>query len=129
MQLTSAVLMALGITALLLIIPIVHFVSGPIGPFIGGFIAIGRWRNRPESAFAAGLVFGLAMWLLLAVVAAAALVILAFATGVISEGTGALVIGAVVGGVFYVTILATVGAIVSAGRVKGEEEGERVAGA
>ena len=118
MQLIGAVFMALAATVLLLIIPVVHFVSGPVGPFIGGFIAIGRWRNRPESAFAAGLVFGFVLWLLLALVAAVAIVILAFATGVISGGTGALVIGAVVGGVFYIAVLATAGAMVSANRLK-----------
>ncbi len=122
MQLVSAVFVALGVTVLLLIIPVVHFISGPIGPFVGGFIAIGRWRSRPESAFAAGLVFGFALWLLLALVAAVVIVILAFSTGVISGGTGALVIGAVVGGVLYITILATAGAVVSASRVKGEVE-------
>ncbi len=122
MQLVSAVFVALGVTVLLLIIPVVHFISGPIGPFVGGFIAIGRWRSRPESAIAAGLVFGSALWLLLALVAAVVILILAFSTGVISGGTGALVIGAVVGGVFYIVILATAGAIVSASRVKGQVE-------
>ena len=121
--------MALGITVLLLIIPVVHFVSGPVGPFVGGFIAIGRWRNRPDSAFAAGLAFGFSLWLLLALFGAVVIVILAFATGVISGGTGALVIGAVVGGVFYITILATAGAIVSASRVKREEMENRGSGA
>lgn len=114
--------MALGVTVLLLIIPVVHFISGPIGPFVGGFIGIGRWKGRPESAFAAGMSFGFVLWLLLALVAAVVIVILALGTGVISGGTGVLVIGAVVGGVFYVTILATAGAIVSASRVKGQEE-------
>lgn len=129
MQLISAVFMALGVTVLLLIIPVVHFISGPIGPFVGGFIAIGRWRSRPDSAFAAGLAFGLALSLLLAMVAAMVIVILAFASGVISGGTGALVIGAVVGGVFYITVLATAGAIVSASRVKKEEDGKKASGA
>ncbi len=122
MQLVSAVFVALGVTVLLLIIPVVHFISGPIGPFVGGFIAIGRWRSRPESAFGAGLAFGFALWLLLALVAVVVMVTLTFSTGVISGGTGALVIGAAVGGVFYITILATAGAIVSASRVKGEVE-------
>ena len=122
MQLVSAVFVALGVTVLLLIIPVVHFISGPIGPFVGGFIAIGRWRSRPESAIGAGLAFGFALWLLLALVAAVVIVTLAFSTGVISGGTGALVIGAVVGGVFYIVILATAGAIVSASRVKGQVE-------
>ena len=122
MQLVSAVFVALGVTVLLLIIPVVHFISGPIGPFVGGFIAIGRWRSRPESAFSAGLAFGSALWLLLALVAAVVMVTLNFSTGAISGGTGALVIGAVVGGVFYIVILATAGAIVSASRVKGQVE-------
>lgn len=129
MQLTSAVVAALAITVLLLIIPVVHFVSGPIGPFVGGFIAIGRWSSRPESAFAAGIAFGFVLWLMLGVVAAIVIAILAFSTGLISGGTGALIIGAVVGGVFYITILATAGAIVSASRVRGEEAGKRATGA
>ena len=55
MQLISGVLMALAVTVLLLLlIPVVHFVSGPIGPFVGGFIGIGRWEKRPESAFDGG---------------------------------------------------------------------------
>ena len=110
--------MALAVTVLLLLIPVVHFVSGPIGPFVGGFIGIGRWEKRPESAFAAGLAFGFVLWLLLAAIAAIVIVVLASVTSVISGGTGALVIGAAVGGVFYITILATAGATISASRVK-----------
>ena len=113
--------MALAVTVLLLLIPVVHFVSGPIGPFVGGFIGIGRWEKRPESAFAAGLAFGSVLWLLLAAVSGIVIVVLAAVTSVISGGTGALIIGAAVGGVFYITILATAGATISASRVKKEE--------
>ena len=113
--------MALAVTVLLLLIPVVHFVSGPIGPFVGGFIGIGRWEKRPESAFAAGLAFGSVVWLLLTVVASIVIVVLAAVTSVISGGAGALIIGAAVGGVFYITILATAGATISASRVKKED--------
>lgn len=123
MHLIGAVFIAVGVMVLLLIITVVHFVSGPLGPFVGGFIGIGKWRNRPESEYTAGVAFGFALWLMLALVAAVVIVILNFITGVISGGTGALVIGGVVGGVFYITILATAGAIVSASRVKGERDG------
>ncbi len=116
--------MALAVTVLLLIIPVVHFVSGPIGPFVGGFIGIGRWEKRPESALVAGLAFGLVLWLLLAAIAAIVIIVLASVTSVISGGTGVLVIGAVVGGVFYITILATAGATISASRVKVETGGD-----
>ena len=85
--------MALAVTVLLLLIPVVHFVSGPIGPFVGGFIGIGRWEKRPESAFAAGLAFGFVLWLLLAAIAAIVIVVLASVTSVISGGTGALLSG------------------------------------
>ena len=61
------------------------------------FIGIGRWEKRPESAFAAGLAFGFVLWLLLAAIAALVIVVLASVTSVISGGTGALIIGAVVG--------------------------------
>ena len=124
MQLISGVLMALAVTVLLLIIPVVHFVSGPIGPFVGGFIGIGRWEKRPESALAAGFAFGMVLWLLLAAIAAIVIIVLASVTSMISGGTGALIIGAVVGGVFYITILATAGATISASRVKVETGGD-----
>ena len=122
MQLVSGVLVALAVMVALLMIPVVHFVSGPIGPFVGGFIGIGRWKKRPESPLVAGLAFGLVLGLLLAAVAATVLVALALATDVISGGTGILVTGAVVGGALYVTALAMGGAMVGASRAKRDEK-------
>ena len=121
MQLINGVLMALGVTVLLLLIPVVHFISGPVGPFVGGFIGVGKWENRPESALTTGFVFGFVLWLLLAAITAAAVVVLAVATNLLSSGTGALIVAAMVGGVFYITLLATIGAAVSASRVKAAE--------
>ena len=121
MQMINGVLLALAVTVLLLLIPVVHFVSGPIGPFVGGFIGIGRWQKRPESAFAAGLAFGFVLWLLLAAIAAIVIVVLASVTSVdFREGREPWLSGRAVGGVFYITILATAGATISASRVKKE---------
>ena len=54
-------LIGFGISILLLMIPIVHFVAGPIGPFIGGFIGGGVARATPSKAVTIGLLMGLFM--------------------------------------------------------------------
>ena len=53
--------MGFGISILLLMIPIVHFITGPIGPFIGGFIGGGAARATPLKALGIGLLMGLFM--------------------------------------------------------------------
>ncbi len=53
--------MGFGISILLLLIPIVHFIAGPIGPFIGGFVGGGAARATPPTALGIGLLMGLFM--------------------------------------------------------------------
>ena len=115
----KAVLIAVGITIGLLLPPIIHFISGPIGPFVGGYVGVASWKNQPRTALTAGLIFGLAVFLIFGIVAATVLVILGLATSAISGGTGALIIGLSIGATIYIGALSTVGATVGASRGRG----------
>ena len=50
-----------GVSILCLMIPIVHFVSGPVGPFIGGMIGSSAVRAGPVKAVGVGLLMGVFM--------------------------------------------------------------------
>ena len=79
--------------------PVVHFVTGPLGPFIGGFFAGSKMRASPGQAVGMGVLMGLFLALP--------------AFGVLSfwiEGNLRLVIsGSVLG---YTAALGTAGALV-----------------
>ena len=113
---TKGTLIAVGITIGMLLPPIVHFISGPIGPFVGGYIGVAAWNKRPQSAIATGLIFGIVMWVIFAVVVALVLIVLGLTTDAISGGTGVLIVGLTVGATFYIWFFGTVGATVGASR-------------
>lgn len=54
-----ATAMAVGIAILCLFPPIVHFVSGPLGPAIGGYLAGSRMRLSGGQSALLGLVVGI----------------------------------------------------------------------
>ena len=54
-------LIGFGISILLLMIPIVHFIAGPIGPFIGGMVGGGVARANAAQAVGIGALMGLFM--------------------------------------------------------------------
>lgn len=112
----------IGITIGVLFIPIVHFVAGPISPFLGAYIGVASWKGRPSSALTTGLVFGFAIWLIFAVIAAIMLIILGVATSTISGSTGDLIIGVAIGGACYIGALATAGAVFGANRTPAAEK-------
>ena len=93
-----------------------HDTYGPIGPYLGGYIGIGVWTNRPSSSFTAGLIFGFTLGTFLGILVAIVLLVLAFSTSVLAGGNGGLVIAGAIGALFYVTILATVGSIIGSSR-------------
>ena len=69
------VLVGFGIMLVLAIIPIVHFVGVPLGPFIAGYFGIssvgGYTPSRAKRSLAFGALLGLLIFLLTAIVAAA----------------------------------------------------------
>ena len=70
----KGVLIAFAIMVVLALIPIVHFVGIPFGPFIGGYFGItsagGNPRSRALKSLVFGALLGLLVFLVLVVVAA-----------------------------------------------------------
>ncbi len=103
----KAAFIGFGISVGLLLVPLVHFVSGPAGPFIGGFMGGSSIKARPAQAIGVGILMGILAGLMVAL----GLGIAEAMFQVLSEGSLALylLIGAVV--VFYVGALGGVGAL------------------
>ena len=72
----KGVLFAFAIMVVLALIPIVHFVGIPFGPFIGGYFGITSARGNPRSRVLNALVFGVLLGLLVFLVSAAVTAIL-----------------------------------------------------
>ena len=104
----KAAFIGFGISVGLLLIPLVHFVSGPAGPFIGGFMGGSSIQARPAQAIGVGIMMGV----LAGLVVALGLGVAEAMFQVLSEGPLALylLIGAVV--ISYVGVLGIVGALV-----------------
>src|SRR5207244_4001771 len=70
----KAGLMAMGIAVLCLLPPGIHFVTGPLGPAIGGFFASARIRARGRHVLFIGLSIGvgvaIASWFVAAMLSA-----------------------------------------------------------
>jgi len=100
-------LVGFGIALLCLIPPLIHFVTGPIGPLLGGFICGARAKTRPGQACGLGMLMGLFM----AGPAVALVVVAQIAPSLIPEAARntIFIVAAVV--VAYTTILGTAGAM------------------
>lgn len=105
-----AALIGTGIALIGLIIPVVHFITGPLGPLIGGFLA-GQSLDKPDEGKAIGI--GVLMGAFMGLIA------LPFALGVyvlVDVPIIVLYIPAMV--LAYVALLATLGALVGVMRGK-----------
>ncbi|HEV8637399.1 MAG TPA: hypothetical protein VG370_24530 [Chloroflexota bacterium] len=108
-------LVGAGVAVLCLIPPVVHFISGPLGPLIGG--AIGGARSRATGLNA--LVVGLTIGVLLAVIVPALGMLLEAILPVRFPEEALFVVGA---GVFvYSTLLGWLGALIGAWFARGNE--------
>ena len=76
----KGVLVGFGIMVVLALIPIVHFIGIPFGPFIGGYFGISSVGGYTESRFKKALAFGGALGAVIFVVAAVVGVIVTAAT-------------------------------------------------
>jgi hypothetical protein len=63
-RVVKATAMAVGISILCLLPPIVHFVTGPLGPAIGGYLAGSRMKLSGGQAAFLGLVIGVTVGVL-----------------------------------------------------------------
>jgi hypothetical protein len=108
----KAGLMGVGIAVLCLIPPGIHFVSGPLGPAIGGFFAAARIRARGQHALAVGLTIGVGE-AIAALIIAAGLV----AFKVVSADSSSIVFVAAIDVLvfLYSTTLGTIGAFIGGG--------------
>src|SRR4051794_32418849 len=74
----KAGLLAMGIAVLCLLPPGIHFISGPLGPAIGGFFASARIRARGRHVLFIGLSIGvgvaIASWFVAAMLSAFGLI-------------------------------------------------------
>ena len=118
----KGVAVAVGITLLCLMIPVVHFISGPVGPFLGGFIGLSTLDHERRRNMATALLLGLWMALCVAVVIAVVVFVVGFVLDLISPDFRNLLIfvGATVAG--YIWGLGTLGAVVSS-LVGGQRQG------
>ena len=93
-----------GVTLLLMLIPIVHFVTIVPSPFIGGFIGGSKAEATPEQAVGIGLLMGAFMALPIGVA-------IVLVTVLSSLGSVALFMGVGVLAVAYIATLGSLGAM------------------
>ena len=71
----KGVIVGLGVVVLLAIIPVVHFIGVPFGPFIAGYFGINAARDYPGSPGRKALAYGLWLGAVVGVVVVIAAVI------------------------------------------------------
>ncbi|PKB79626.1 MAG: hypothetical protein BZY88_12470 [SAR202 cluster bacterium Io17-Chloro-G9] len=77
----KGVFIAFGIMLVLAVIPIVHFIGIPFGPFIGGYFGISAASSSGGTYAVKSLIFGALLGAMIFVVLAAVALILMAATG------------------------------------------------
>ena len=110
----------IGVTLLLLMIPLVHFVLGPPGPFIGGFIGGSKAEASPRQALLLGLLMGLLMGAPVGLV----LLVNSMVPTLLPAGLREVLLLLAVGVMGYTGTLGTLGALVG-GRMVRRERAQR----
>jgi hypothetical protein len=105
----KGVLVGFGIMLLLALIPIVHFVGIPFGPFIGGYFGITAAGGYSPAPAKRALVFGGLLGLIILVTTATSAVVLTFLTDL----NPWLIWLPVVGFTFYTSSMGALGAMYS----------------
>ena len=101
LRVIKGALIVLAIVILTLLPPLIHFITGPLGPFIGGFVSGRQLHARVGEAFGIGLV--------VAGVVAAPAFLLALS---VNQASSLLVLGIAL----YFGVFAALGAIVGGAR-------------
>ena len=77
----KGVIVALGIMVVLALIPVVHFVGIPFGPFVGGYFGITSADDSSRSPASKSITFGALLGLLVFLISATAAAVLTVTTG------------------------------------------------
>ena len=105
----KGVLVGFGIMLLLALIPIVHFVGIPFGPFIGGYFGITAAGGYSPTPAKRALVFGGLLGLIMLVTTATSAVVLT----ILTDLNPWLIWTPVVGFTFYTSSMGALGAMYS----------------
>ena len=110
--LAKAVAVGFGVTLAFLLPPIVHFITGPIGPFVGGFIG----GSVSKAGVGQAIIIGISIAILIGCFAACFLVLATMFTSLLPE-LDVVILLLLAGTIFiYVVILGSTGAMVG-GRI------------
>lgn len=103
----KGVFIGLGVVILLALIPVVHFIGVPFGPFVAGYIGINAAKDSPGTPGRKALAFGL--WLG-GIVGAIAVTAAALVTALADFDYPWLLWGAVIVATFYYSSMSALGA-------------------
>ena len=112
MRAVLGALLGLGVALLCLIPPIVHFVTGPLSPLIGGLVGAGALRVPPGQAVVMGVLLGL----LLSVPVGVAYALTYPFPNLLPDGARGVLLLVGVGLALYGASLGTVGALLGSRR-------------
>ena len=104
----------------MLLPPILHWISGPLGPLVGGFLGGSRARLKPAHAPLMGLLMGLFMVAPLSLLIAASSV----ADTLLPEDLRNILAVVAVVIVLYTTVMGSIGAAIGGALALREESGD-----
>ena len=106
-----AALLGLGIAFALLLPPLVHFVTGPLSPAIGGYIVGSRERVNPAHGILIGVIMGAAMAIIAGIAVLIGVAVVASTPNLALQFSAdkAIAIAALITG--YATVTASLGAV------------------
>lgn len=113
-------LIGFAVALTMLLPPILHWISGPLGPLVGGFLGGSRARLKPAHAPLMGLLMGLFMVAPLSLLIAASSV----ADTLLPEGLRNILTVVAVVIVLYTTVMGSIGAAIGGALALREESGD-----
>lgn len=113
-------LIGFAVALAMLLPPILHWISGPLGPLVGGFLGGSRARLKPAHAPLMGLLMGLFMVAPLSLLIAASSV----ADTLLPEGLRNILAVVAVVIVLYTTVMGSIGAAIGGALALREESGD-----
>ena len=116
-------LIGFAIALAMLLPPIIHFISGPLGPLVGGFFGGSKAQVRGGQALIMGLLMGLFMVFPLAVL----LVVGSVAEALLPNGVGSVLAVVAVVIVVYTGLMGSLGAAIG-GHLALRQEAKKPAG-